>query len=127
MDVVAERELVIVPLPETNVHAPVPTPGVLAFIVVVGEDMQSVWFEPALEIFGTCLTTIVIVETDGAQGAFEIVHANTLFPNPNPVIAVVGESEFVIVPLPETKVHTPVPTVAEFAAINVFGFEIHKV
>ena len=68
----------------------------------------------------------MIFETEFAQGAFEIVHAKTLFPNPNPVMDVVGESEFVIVPIPETKVQTPVPTVAVLAAIIAFGLLIHK-
>ena len=34
--------LVIVPLPETNVHKPVPTVGVLAVIAVVGDEIQMV-------------------------------------------------------------------------------------
>ena len=33
---------------------------------------------------------MVTFETEGAQGAFEIVQAKTLFPNPSPVIDVVG-------------------------------------
>ena len=61
------------------------------------------------------------------QGAFEIVHAKTLFPIPKPVIAVMGESEFVIIPLPETKVQAPVPTNAIFPFIVVVGEEIQSV
>jgi hypothetical protein len=64
---------------------------------------------------------MVTLELDGTQGALEIVHAKILVPNPRPVMLVVGESELVIVPIPETKVHTPVPDVAVFAAMNVFG------
>ena len=64
---------------------------------------------------------------EGVQGLFEMVQANTLFPNPKPVMLVVGESELVIVPLPETKVQTPVPTVAALAAMNVFGLVMHNV
>ena len=70
---------------------------------------------------------MVTLELEGAQGLFEIVQAKTLVPKPNPVIEVVGESELVIVPDPETKVHTPVPTVAELAVINVFGLLIQSV
>ena len=70
---------------------------------------------------------IVTVEIDGAQGAFEIVQANTLFPKPKPVILVVGDNEFVIVPIPETKVQAPVPTTGALAVINVFGLVIHNV
>ena len=64
---------------------------------------------------------IVTFETDGAQGAFEIVHAKTFVPKPNPFILVVGDNEFVIVPIPEINVHTPVPVVAVLPAISVFG------
>jgi hypothetical protein len=70
---------------------------------------------------------IVTFETEGAQGGFEIVQAKTLFPTPNPVIEVVGEREFVIVPDPDTNVQTPVPTAALFAAIKVFGLLIQSV
>ncbi len=42
MVVVGNKELVIVPLPEINVHAPVPTPGKLAAITAVGLFIQSV-------------------------------------------------------------------------------------
>jgi hypothetical protein len=42
MDVVGDRELVIVPDPEIKVHAPVPISAGFAFIVVVGDEIQSV-------------------------------------------------------------------------------------
>ena len=42
----------IVPEPETKVHKPVPTVAVFAAIVVVGEEIQSVWLEPALAVVG---------------------------------------------------------------------------
>lgn len=41
-DVVGKRELVITPVPETNVHAPVPSTGKFPFIVVDGEETQRV-------------------------------------------------------------------------------------
>ena len=56
-----------------------------------------------------------------------MVQTKTLLPNPNPVMDVVGESELVIVPLPDINVHTPVPTVAVFAAMKVFGLVIQSV
>ena len=80
-----------------------------------------------MEILGICFTVIVTFEIDAAHGAFEIVHAKTFVPKPNPVIVVVGESEFVIVPIPETNVQAPVPTVAVFAFIVVVGEEIQSV
>ena len=67
------------------------------------------------------------LELDEGQGGFEMVHSKTFTPKPKPVILVVGESELVIVPLPEIKVQTPEPTVALFALMNVFGLLIHKV
>lgn len=42
MLVLAKVGFVIVPLPEINVHEPVPTAGVFPAIVVVGDETQSV-------------------------------------------------------------------------------------
>ena len=76
---------------------------------------------------GTSFTSIETVELEGAHCAFEIVHAKTFVPTAKPVMLVVGESEFVITPLPETKVQTPVPTVAVLAVMTVVGEEIQSV
>jgi hypothetical protein len=46
-----------------------------------------------------------------------MVHWKTFGPVPSPVILVVGESELVIVPLPEIKLQAPVPVTGVFAAI----------
>ena len=70
---------------------------------------------------------MVTFEIELAQGAFEMVHAKTLFPIANPVIEVVGNNEFVIIPDPETKVQTPVPTVGKLADIFADGLEIQSV
>ncbi len=56
-----------------------------------------------------------------------MVHAKTLFPKPNPVIDVVGESELVITPVPETNVQAPVPTKGKFPFIVAIGDEIQTV
>ena len=66
---------------------------------------------------------MLTLELDAVQGLFEMVHAKTFVPKPNPVMEVVGESEFVIVPVPETKVQAPIPTVAVLAAIIADGVE----
>ena len=76
---------------------------------------------------GTSLTNNVTVETEAKQGALEIVQAKTLTPIANPVIEVVGESEFVITPVPETNDQVPTPTVAVLAVITVVGEEIQSV
>ena len=65
--------------------------------------------------------------TEGTQGLFEIVHAKTFVPNPKPVILVVGESEFEITPVPDTKVQAPAPIAGKFPFIDVFGEEIQSV
>jgi hypothetical protein len=70
---------------------------------------------------------MVTFETEAAQGELEMVHAKMFVPNPKPVIEVVGDNELVIVPDPETKVQTPVPTVAVLAAISVFGEEMQSI
>lgn len=127
IEVVGESEFVMVPDPEINVHAPVPTTAVFAFMVVVGDEIQSVWFKPALAMVGISLTMIAIVDEEAAQGGFDIVHAKIFVPKANPVTDVVGEREFVIVPAPETNVHAPVPTIAVFAAMIVFGLLIQIV
>lgn len=67
------------------------------------------------------------VDDETEQGAFPIVHWKTFTPRPKPVIEVVGESELVMVPLPEINVHAPVPIVAVLALITVVGVLIHIV
>ena len=62
-----------------------------------------------------------MVEEEAKQGKLEIVHWKIFVPKGKPVIEVVGDNEFVIVPPPETKVQTPVPTVAVLAVIIVLG------
>ncbi len=54
---------------------------------------------------------------DAAQGGLEIDQVKTLCPTVNPVMVVVGESEFVITPLPETRIHVPTPAVGVLAVI----------
>ena len=50
-----------------------------------------------------------------------------MVPELKPVMDVVGEREFDIVPLPEINVHTPDPTRGELAAITADGDEIQIV
>ena len=76
---------------------------------------------------GKSLIVIDTVEVDAAQGGFEMVHSKIFIPKPKPVTEVVGESEFVIIPEPEIKLHAPVPVVATFAFNAVVGDDMHKV
>ena len=50
------------------------------------------------------------------QGVLRLWDRDTLAPNPNPVTVDVGEEGVVMVPVPLTSVHVPVPTVAVFPA-----------
>ena len=56
-----------------------------------------------------------------------MVHAKTFVPKPNPFIVVFGKVGLAIVPVPETKVHKPVPMVGVFAVIEVVGEEMQIV
>ena len=56
---VGELEVVIVPAPETSVHEPVPTVGVLPARVAVAA--HTVWSGPALAALGVAITVIVPV------------------------------------------------------------------
>ncbi len=76
---------------------------------------------------GISFMVTVTFDTDAAQGLFEMVQANTLLPKPKPVILVVGNKEFVIVPLPEINVQAPLPMPGKLAAIIAVGLVIHNV
>src|SRR5437870_12957964 len=55
-------------------------------------------------------------EVESAQVPLWIVHRNTLAPYPKLLTPELGLLGVVIVPLPLTKLHVPVPTVAVFPA-----------
>ena len=60
---------------------------------------------------------MVTFADEDAQGGLEVVHLKTFGPTPKPVIVVLFKVGVVIVPLPETKVHKPVPIAGLFPAI----------
>jgi hypothetical protein len=126
MVLVAERELVIVPLPETFIHRPVPEVGMFPARVVDPVLTQIVWLGPAFEMEGSGIPVIVTFEAEAGQGKFVILHRKTFGPVPRPVTVVFGRRGFVIVPLPEINVHEPVPTAAVLPAI-VAPEETHTV
>jgi hypothetical protein len=72
--------------------------------------------EPALEAVGAATPVIVTLEDEGGQEPLLMVHWKTFAPTPNPVTPDVGEEGVVIVPVPETRVHKPVPVVGVFPA-----------
>ena len=104
----------IVPVPLSNVHVPVPT--VAVFPANVAEVLHNVWFGPAFATVGVATPVMVTVLVDAGQGALLIVHWKTLAPTPNPVMPEVGEEGVVMAPAPLTSVHKPVPVVAVFPA-----------
>jgi hypothetical protein len=62
------------------------------------------------------LTVIVTLEVEGEQGGLLIVHAKTVTPGLIFVTVVFRARGLVIVPVPEIKVHDPVPAVGAFPA-----------
>jgi hypothetical protein len=69
-----------------------------------------------LDVLIPPLTLIVTSSKEAVQGAFAIVHLNTLAPTPNPDTAEVGLFAFAKVPVPLITVHVPVPAVAVLPA-----------
>ena len=59
---------------------------------------------------------IVTLSVVAVHGELEIDQVNTVVPTVNPVNVDVGESEFVIVPGPDTFIHSPTPAVGVFPA-----------
>lgn len=62
------------------------------------------------------MLVIVTVVEEEVQGALEMVHWKTLAPAPKAVTPEVDDDGVVIVPIPLTSVHIPVPTTGVFPA-----------
>ncbi len=121
-------EFVITPPPVNTDHVPVPVVGVFAAKVAVGEEIQTVWFGPALAILVAGSTIMVIVlDVDEHVPADVIVHSKIFVPNVNPVTVELGLVEFVITPPPVNTDHVPVPVVGVFAVKVAFGLDIQTV
>lgn len=71
--VVAALGLLIVPPPETTVHIPVPTAGVVALRVTVVMP-HNVWSAPALDVEGDGSIVITTSFVDGAHVPLEMLH-----------------------------------------------------
>ena len=97
----------MVPVPEINVHVPVPTDG--AFPARVTETEHKVWSAPANATDGFASTLIVISSMDGGQVPFVIVQRNTFGPVDNPFTAELADDGATTVPVPEINVHVPFP------------------
>lgn len=103
----------MIPVPEITIHIPVPTAGVLA--ANEEEEEQIVWSGPASAVVGSGSLKIVTWSTDAGQVPLEIVHWKIFEPELIPVIEVVADPGETITPVPENKVHTPLPVTGMFA------------
>ena len=115
MPELGELAEVIVAVPETKDQEPVPTDAMFPDNVAV-LMLQAVISAPALAVVGLSLLVMVISSNVAAQGALVMVQRNTFAPTPNPVIPELAALGEVIVPVPETSVHDPVPAVGVFPA-----------
>lgn len=112
------KGFVIVPEPETITHIPVPLTGLLPARVAVAVPVvaHNVWFGPALEIVGTFLIVMVILDVEAAQDEKLTDQVSTVVPTVSPVIVELGFVGVVIVPGPETFTQSPLPTTGVFPA-----------
>ena len=107
-------------MPLTNVHAPIPTEGAVAAIVKV-VVLQSVWSAPAFEV-GKALFVITTSSVAAVHTPFDTVHLKVaVVPAAKPVTVVVALEGVVIVAVPLTNVHAPIPTEGAVAAIVKVG------
>ena len=105
---------VIVAVPETNVHDPVPAVGVLPASVAAAA--HTVWSAPALAIVVLPFLVITTSSEDATHGALDIVHLKVTEPVIKPVTVEEGELGEVMVPIPKTLVHNPIPVEGVFPA-----------
>lgn len=125
--VVSRLTFVIVPLPDTTLHEPVPMAALFAAITTFGLLIQTVWFGPALATVGAGSTRICVVAVEAAQTPLLMVQAKTTIPAPKFVTVVVAEEAEVIVPVPETNDQVPAPTVGTLPIIVAVGAVIQTV
>ncbi len=119
---------VITPPPDNTDHVPTPVVGVLAANVAFGEEIQTVWFGPALAILVAGSTIMVIVlDVDEQVPADVIVHSKIFVPNERLVTVLFAAKLFVTTPVPDNTDHVPTPVVGVFAAKVAFGLDIQTV
>jgi hypothetical protein len=105
---------VMVPVPLTSVHCPVPVEG--AFPAMVAEVIHPLWAGPALAVVGLATPVMITSSLLGVQVPLEIVQRKVFGPTPSPVIVEVALVEEVIFPDPLTRLHIPVPVEGTFPA-----------
>ena len=104
-------------MPDTTVHAPTPTVGLLAARVVLVSPHKFNWSGPAAAVVGLSGNEITTSSVDAEQGELLMVQRN-VFVLPaaavNVVVALMFEPK--VPPLPEKTDHVPVPEVGVLAA-----------
>ena len=118
--VVLDVGVVIVAVPETTDHAPVPVVGLLPAIV---NEAVLHWLmsTPAFAVVGVAELVRMTSLVEAVQVPLLMVHLRVaVLPAVIPVTVVVAEDVVVIVAVPETTDHAPVPVVGALPAmVNV--------
>jgi hypothetical protein len=112
MVVVLKEALVMVGVivPDTKLHAPVPTVGALAFIVKVLMLHCSISATPASAVLGTSLLINNTSSVVGVHVPLLIVHLNVaVVPTGTPVTGLVAEDDVVTLAVPPITLQAPVP------------------
>jgi len=117
----AEPGFVMVPVPETPVHDPVPSVGEVALKVTEPVLTQIIWLLPGIETGAKLSTTIDTVLELDPQSPLLIVHLNTLVPVPVAAKLLVGMVLLLNAPDPTITDHVPVPIVTVLAARTTVG------
>ena len=116
---------VIVAVPETTVHNPVPTAGVLPASVVV-VILHRFWSGPALAVVGSWSTVMMTESTEPGHEPLDNVHVKVAdAPTISPVTPDAGEAGVVIVAVPEMTAQIPVPTTGVLPA-SVVVVTLHR-
>ena len=106
---VGEDGVVIVAIPDTTDQLPLPTVGVLPESVVL-VTLQRLILLPALAAVGGSAMVITTSSVDAPQAGLEMLQRKvTEVPTVKPVTVEVGDPGVVIVPVPDTTLHDPVP------------------
>ena len=111
MVVLGELPVVIVQLPVTMLQLPMPTVGVFPAIAVP-VTLHRFWSAPASAAVGKASFVIDTSSVLELQKPLLMVHLNSVVvPAPKPVMPVVDKVGVVIVHVPLTTLHTPVPII----------------
>ena len=114
---VAEPGVVIVAVPLTTLHVPVPVVGVLP-ARVKDELLHWLMSVPALAVVGVARLVITTSSVTLAHTPLDIVHLSVaLLPAARPVTVVVADDGVVTDTAPLTMLQLPVPVVAAVAPI----------